>query len=201
MDIDIQMKVISVEVLLKSALITTEETYSLVERFVRNPQITAAEILDLDLPAKNRVEALLQPEFLNEVRLRELACDFAGHTLHIFEAHAPGDYRPHECLSTAFLLNAWGIGSREQLQETIKEAQPSMWRLEGTEHIGAFEACRAALLIAGEDAARMAREIAVCAQIAAHRNVWEKRRSNTEPVIARETEAAWQLGQIVDRLD
>lgn len=64
-----------------SDLITTEESYDLIERFVLNPQITAAEILELDIPAKNRVEALLQPEFLDESTLRALACDFAAHTL------------------------------------------------------------------------------------------------------------------------
>lgn len=194
------MKAISVEVLLKSELITTEESHSLIERFVCAPRITATEILDLDLPAKNRVEALLRPDFLNESRLRELACDFAAHTLHIFEAQAPGDYRPHECLSTAFLLNTWGLGSWEQLRETVKEARAAMWKLEGNRHIGSVEACRATLLMAYEDAARMAREVAICTQIAAHRNAWENRRSNTEPMIARETEAAWQLSQIAQKL-
>jgi hypothetical protein len=194
------MKAISVEILLKSELITTEESHSLIERFVCTPHITAAEILELDLPAKNRVEALLQPEFLNELKLRELACDFAAHTLHIFEAQAPGDYRPHECLSTAFLLNTWELGSWEQLRETIKEARPAMWKLEGSRHVGAVEACRATLLMAYKDAARMAREVAICTQVAAHRNAWENRKDNTEPIVTREIEAAWQLSQIVQRL-
>lgn len=194
------MKVISVEILLKSELITTEESHTLIERFVRAPHITAAEILDLNLPAKNRVEALLQPEFLNEMRLRELACDFAAHTLHIFEAQAPGDYRPHECLSAAFLLNTWSIGSWEQLREIIREARPAMWQLEGSKHVGAVEACRAALMVGNEDAARMAREIALCSQVAAHRSAWENRKSNTEPMIEREKEASWQLERIVEGL-
>lgn len=191
---------ISVEILLKSDLISTEESYSLIERFVLNPQITATRILELDLPAKNRVEALLQPEFLNELRLRELACEFAAHTLHIFEAQVPGDYRPHECLSAAFLLNTWGLGSWEQLREMIKEAHPAMWQLEGSGHIGAIEACRAVLMIGNEDAARMAREIALCSQVAAHRSAWESRKSNTEPMIEREKEASWQLARIIESL-
>jgi hypothetical protein len=170
------------------------------ERFVCAPQITAVEIIELDLPAKNRVEALLRPDFLNESRLRELACDFAAHTLHIFEAQAPGDYRPHECLSTAFLLNTWGLGSWVQLRETIKEARPAMWQFERTEHIAALEACRAALMMGNEDAARMAREVAVCSQVAAHRNMWESKRSNTEPMIEREKEASWQLERILESL-
>jgi hypothetical protein len=194
------VKTISIEVFLKSDLITTEESYSLIERFVVKPQITAAEILDLDIPAKNRVEALLQPEFLNESKLRKLACAFAAHTLHIFEAHSPGDYRPHECLSIAFLLNAWGIGTWEYLRETIRDARPAMWQFQGTEYVGAFEACRAALLVGAENAARMTREVAICSQIAAHRNLWERRSSNIEPMLAREVEASWQLERILEVL-
>ena len=194
------MKTISVEVLLNSELITTEESHSLIERFVRNPQITAAEILELDISAKNRVEALLQPEFFNEGNLRELACSFAAHTLHVFEMHAPNDFRPHACLSAALLLNTRGVGSWEQLRKTISETRPAMWQFEGTEHVGALEACRAALLTGAEDAARMAREVAACAQTAAHRKEWESRKSNVEPMIAREEEATWQLTEIVKRM-
>ena len=188
------------DVLLKSDLITIEDSYELIERSVQHPQITAAEILGLDLPAKNRVEALLQMEFLNESTLRGLAFDFAAHTLHIFEEHAPGDYRPHECLSTAFLLNSWGIGSWSELHKAIKEARPTLWRLQRTEHVGAIEACRATLLVGSQDAARMAREVAVCAQTAAHRKAWENRKSNFQPMNAREEEACWQLEQIVKRM-
>lgn len=194
------MKTISVDVLLKSDLITTEESYELAQRFMCNPSITTAEILELDLPAKNRVEALLQPEFLSEVTLRGLACDFAGHTLHIFEEYAPGDYRPHECLSTAFLLNTWEIGSWEGLQKTINEARPALWQLQRTEHLGAIEACRAALLAGGGDAARTARDVAVCAQKAAHHKARENRKNNFEPMNGREEEACWQLEQIVGRM-
>jgi hypothetical protein len=194
------VKTISIDVLLKSDLITTEDSYELIERFVQHPQITSEEILELGIPAKNRVEALLQREFLNESTLRGLAFDFAAHTLHIFEEYAPGDYRPHECLSMAFLLNTWGIGSWDVLQKTIEEARPALWRLQRTKHMGAIEACHAALLVGSQDAARMAREVAVCAQTASHRAAWENRRSNFEPMNAREEEACWQLEQIVERM-
>jgi hypothetical protein len=192
---------ISIEFLLSSDLITPEESYDLIERFVRNPQITAAEILALDLPAKNRVEALLQPEFLPDKELRALACDFAAHTLHVFEFHAPNDHRLHKCLGMATLLNMNVEGSWERLQRVITEARPAMWRLQGTEHLGAFEACRALLLLGNEDAARMAREVAICSQVAAHRNAWENRRNDLELLVEREKEAAWQLAQIASRLE
>ncbi len=43
-------------------------------------------------------------------------------------------------------------------------------------------------------------EVAVCAQRAAHRRVWEKRKSNLELMIERETEAVWQLKRISEKL-
>lgn len=194
------MKTTPVEVLLKSDLIAPEESRALAGRLARAARVSAVGILELDLPARNRVEALLRPEFFNEGRLRELACEFAAHTLHIFEEAAPGDYRPHDCLCAASLLNTWGIGSWEGLQRTIEEARPVTSRFRGEEHLGAFAACRAALLVGAEDAALMAREVAACSQTAAHRKEREERISHVEPAVARETEAAWQLTQIVERL-
>lgn len=154
----------------------------------------------MDLPAKNRVDALLRPEVLSEYKLRELAFDFAQHTLYVFEAQAPKDHRPHECLATARLLHSEGIGSWEMLHEMIKEAQPAMWRFQRTQHVGAYEACRAALLLDYEDAGWVAREVAVCTQVAAHRYVWESRKSWSEPMTTREIEAMWQLGKIAEKL-
>lgn len=72
-----------------------------------------------------------------------------------------------------------------------------MRQFERTEHVGALEACRAALMVGCEDAARMAREVAVCTQMAAHHNAWESRKSNVEPIILREKEACWQLELIL----
>ena len=193
------MKTITVEALLKSDLITTEESYDLIERFVLNPQITAPELLELDLPAKNRVEALLQPEFLSESRLRELACSFAEHTLSVFESTAPKDQRPRRCVNIARLHLA-GRVSMKELETAIREARPAMWQFQRTEHESAFHASYAVLWLNYEDAAAMAREVALCAQKAAHRKVWESRKSNVEPMIAREKEAVWQLAQIVKKL-
>jgi hypothetical protein len=51
-----------------------------------------------------------------------------------------------------------------------------------------------------EDAAQMAREVAARARMAAHHKEWESRKSNVEPMFAREKEAAWQLAQIIKRL-
>ena len=193
------MKTIPVVRLLDSDLISTEESYDLIERSVLLPQITASEILELDLPAKNRVEAVLQPEFLTEMQLCALACDFAEHTVHIFEAHAPEDPYPRRCIEIARLHLA-RRASVHELRAAIRDAKPSMWRFQRTEHKSAFEASYAVLWLDFEDSDRMARDIARYAQLAAHHMAWESRKSKVEPMFEREREAAWQLEQITKKL-
>jgi hypothetical protein len=191
------MQTIPLDVLLTSDLITTEESHPLLGAFSHRPYLSAEEILALDLPAKNRVEALLRHEFLTEKQLRSLACDFAEHVLHVFEELVPEDFHPRACVEAARLY-ADGVMSVELLRVAINEARPSMQRFRGTDHVGAFEVGWSVLLFDGENAALMAQEVAVCAQTAAHRKLWENRKSDSEPMTGREAEAAWQLKLIVD---
>lgn len=193
------MQTISLKVILASDLITNEESYPLIGAFSHRPDLSVEEILALDLPAKNRVEALLQNEFLTEKQLRSLACDFAEHVLYVFEELAPDDYCPRACVQAARLC-ADGIMSVEMLRVVLDKARHSMQRFRGTEQVGAFEVGWAVLLFDSDDAALMAQEVAVCTQRAAHRKVWENRKSDLEPMTEREMEAAWQLKQIVDNL-
>jgi hypothetical protein len=181
--------------LLSSGLLCAEDSHILRIELSERLHLTPSEISSLDLPAINRVEALLRSEFLEETQLRELACDFAGHTLHVFEQHAPGDRRPHECVEAARLYFAGA--SLEGLQEAIKEAIPAVWRFDKTEFIGAFTAGLAATFLDYQDAAEMARVVALHAQRAAHRKEWESRESDLELIIGREKEATWQLTRIV----
>jgi len=145
------------------------------------------------------VEALLRHEFLTERQLRELACKFVEHVLHVFEQRAPTDFYPRACVEAAHLY-AEGIIGVELLRTALEQARPSMQRVRGTEHIGAFEVSWAVLLFDGEDAALMSQEVAVCTQKAAHRKVWENRKSNLEPMMEREIEATWQLQRIAEKL-
>jgi hypothetical protein len=69
------------DVLLISDLISNEETYPLIGALSHRPYLSAEEVIAPDLPAKNRVGALLRHEFLTERQLRELACDFVEHVL------------------------------------------------------------------------------------------------------------------------
>jgi hypothetical protein len=193
------MQTIPLHVILDSDLIASEESHPLIGAFSHRPYLSAEDVLALDLPAKNRVEALLRHDFLTKKQLRWLACDFAEHVLHVFEELAPDDFRPRACVQAARLY-ANGIIGVELLGVALDEARHSMQRFRGTEHVGAFEVGWAVLLFNSDDAALMAQEVAVCAQRAAHRKVWENRKSNLEPITEREVEAAWQLKQIVDQL-
>jgi|ERR1051325_2540083 hypothetical protein len=193
------MQTIPLNVLLSSDLINNEETYLLVGAAAHRPYLSAEDIIALDLPAKNRVEALLRYEFLTEKQLRWLACDFVEHVLHVFKALALEDSHPRACVEAARLY-ANGVISPELLRVMLDKARPSMQRFRSTKHVGAFEVGWAVLLFDGEDAALMAQEVAVCAQRAAHRKVWENRKNDLEPMTARETEAAWQLKQIAGEL-
>ena len=192
------MNTIPLDVLLVSDLITNEETYPLIGAFYHQSYLSAKQVIALDLPAKNRVEVLLRDEFLTERQLRELACDFVEHVLHVFEEYAPEDFHPRACVEAARLYTDEIIGV-ELLRIALDKARPSMQRFRGTK-LGAFEVCWAVLLFDAEDAAPMVQEVAVCSQKAAHRKVWENRKNDWEPMIEREREAAWQLERIVEKL-
>lgn len=193
------MNTIPLETFLVSELITNEETYPLIRAFSHRPYLSAKEVIALDLSAKNRVEALLRYEFLTERQLRELACDFIEHVLHVFEENAPEDFHPRACVEAA-RLHAAGVIGLKLLRVALDDARPSMQRFRSTKYVGAFEVGWAVLLLDDEDAASMTKEVAVCAQKAAHRKMWEKRKSDLEPMLEREIEATWQLKRIVERL-
>lgn len=193
------MKVISLDVLLKSDLISSEESRKLIAKYAAHPWLTVQEIIKLDLPARSRIEALLQSEFLTDSQLRELACDFAEHTLHIFEDHAPEEWRPHKCVEAARTYLT-GATSLEDLQAAIKDAIPVVWKFEGTEFISAFEAGLVVTFLDYKDAAEMVRLIARRTQSASHHRVMESSMSSVQPMVSGEGEAEWQLGQIMKKL-
>lgn len=187
---------ISSNVLLSSELLSDEDSYGLFIELGERLQLTHSEIISIDLPARNRVEALLQNEFLEEKQLRGLACDFAEHTLHVFEEHAPRDRRLHKCIEAARLY--LGSANLKELQVAIKEAIPAVWQFAKTEFIGAFVAGMAVTFLDYQDASEMARQVARQTQRAAHREEWESRNSDLKLMIGREKEATWQLTRIVE---
>jgi hypothetical protein len=191
-------KTISSTVLLNSELLSAEEAHILGIQLEGRLQLTSSEIIALDLPAKNRVEALLQSEFLEEKHLRALACDFAEHTLYIFEEHSPTYRHPQQCVEAArrYLAGA----SIMELQRAIREAIPAVWRLEKTAFVGAFTAGMAVLFLDYHDAAETARIVANHTQRAIHYREWERRESDLELMFGRELGATWQLARIAEIL-
>jgi hypothetical protein len=179
--------------------LSVEEANLLSLQLEERPLLTASEIVSLDLSAKNRVEALLQVEFLGERQLGALACDFAEHTLYIFDEHARGDRRPHQCVEAARRYYLEG-GSLEELNAAISEAVPAVWRLEKTVFVGAFTAGLAATFLDNHDAAVMVRHVANHTQRAIHYKEWESRESDLELMFGREIGATWQLARIVEML-
>jgi hypothetical protein len=193
-----RVKTISCTVLLSSELLSPEESHILSLQLEGKSHLTASEIIALDLPAKNRVEALLQIEFLEEKQLRSLACDFVEHTLYIYEEQSPMYRHPRRCVEAArqYLAGA----SIERLQEAIKEAIPTVWRLERTAFAGAFTAGMAVLFLDYRDAAMMARMVANYTQRAIHYREWESRESDLELMFGRELGATWQLTCIAETM-
>jgi hypothetical protein len=193
-----RVKTISAYVLLSSELLSAEEAHLLSLQMEKRSLLTASEIVALDLPAKNRVEALLQIEFLGEKQLRALACDFAEHTLYIFEEHAREDRHPHQCVEAA--RRCLEGASIRGLHAAINKAIPAVWRLEKTAFVGAFTAGMAATFLDNHDAALMARLVANHTQRAIHYREWEGRESDLELMFGRELGATWQLARIAEML-
>jgi hypothetical protein len=191
-------------VLLDSDLVGDEDRDKLRAEVGGRVRLTAAEIVALDVPARNRVEALLRREFLSDRNLHELACDFAEHTLGAFEALAPGDGRPRRCVEVARrYIN--GEADRGELHEALADADAATMAFFGGAHLSAFSAGLATTLLELTEPAKHAREIAEGAYIAAYRVLYEAREvSGGEciPVTEEEAdaEAQWQLDRIVKKL-
>jgi hypothetical protein len=190
------VRTVPAQILLESVLLSEEEGFPLRGRFHPRQELTAEDILGLELPAKARVDALLRYEFLREKQLRSLACDFATHALHIFSSRAPDDRSLRRCLTIARRY-VRGNERLDELRAAVRETVPVVWKLEGTPFVSAFEAGLAVTFLDYKDASESARMVAAQAQKAARRMQWESRKSNVQPMTASEREAAWQLGRLV----
>ena len=153
----IPVKTISSNVLLSSELLSAEDSFSLSIELKQRLQLTALEIIELDLPTRNRVEALLQKEFLEEDQLRELACDFAEHTLQVFEGYCPRDKRPRNFVEIARLYHAGKMG-KERLKDAFIETWNSIERFNEGRYKAAFASGLAATLLYSGEACKMARD-------------------------------------------
>lgn len=184
---------------MSSELLSAEDSFSLLIELNQRLQLTASEIIELDLPARNRVEALLQKEFLKEEQLRELACDFAEHTLWVFEWDCPTDLRPRNFVESARLHYASKI-DMERLKEAFIETWNSIEGFNDGKYKAAFASGLATSLLYSGEASKIARDVALWSQNAVHLKKWEDRRSNFEPMTGRERESVWQLKHIAKKL-
>ena len=74
--------------------------------------LDAREILALHAPVEYRLWAVLRPEMIPESMLWALACDYAEHVLHIYEAAYPGDERPRDAIA---MRRAWLRGEADDV--------------------------------------------------------------------------------------
>ncbi|MGA9995650.1 MAG: putative immunity protein [Pyrinomonadaceae bacterium] len=195
-----KVKTISSDVLLSSELLSAEDSFSLSIELEHRIQLTASEILKLALPARNRVEALLQKEFLEEEHLRELACDFAERTLQVFECYCPSDPRPRKFVEIARHYYV-GKASRKKLKTAFVETWRAIEGFTDRPYKGVFASGLAISLLYPDEADKMAQKVALWAQNAVQRREWENRSSDFELIIGREREAIWQLSRIIRMFD
>lgn len=194
-----QVKTISSDVLLSSKLLSADDSCILSIELEKRLRLTATDVIGIDLPARNRVEALLNKEFLEEIQLRELACEFAEHTLYVFESDYLGDTRLRRMVDVAKLYYTDGA-NHEQLQAAFVEAWHAIKRFTCDVYQSAFASGLAATLLYEGEAETMARSVALWSQNAVHRREWEQRKSDFKPILGREKEATWQLKCIKARI-
>lgn len=164
------MKTVTLEQILKWNPCSDYSERRLKKLAAGRTEISAQEILDLNIPVEDRLWAVLRNDFFTDSELRLLACDFTEHTLHIFERAHPGDARPRETIEVARRY-AHGEATDEELAA----------------------ARRAARLVAWDVARRVARRAAWGA-------AWGAARGVARRVARRAAEYAWQIEKVREYL-
>ena len=127
---------------------------------------TPLEILNLDIPAMDRLWVVLRPEIIPERELRLLACAFARTSLPLYERDYPEDARPRTAIETAERY-ARGSATREELAAAEAAAWAAAWAAAASAAEAAWAAARAAARAAASAAARAAARAAEAAAWAA----------------------------------
>ena len=137
--------------------------------FAGRENLTILDILALDIPAADRLWAVLRNEFFTDEQLHTLACDFAEHVVHL----CGDDPRPQAAIDAK---RAWLRG----------EISAAAWAAASA---AAWDAAWAAGRAAGRDAARAA------ARAAAWAATWAAA-SDAARDAAWDAEQEWQLERI-----
>jgi len=110
--------------------------------FAGREALTAADIVNLvDIPALDKMFAILHPEFLTEQQAHYLACDFAETALPAFERLFPTDTAPRLAVEAK---RAWIRGeiSDEELIAARAAARARVRELDTTRNTGEFDMAR-----------------------------------------------------------
>ena len=128
--------------------------------FRKKKSLTLLEVLRLKkVSTEDKFWALLRNDFFTVKELRLLSCDFAEHTLWIFEKYNKEDKRPHQAIETARKY-AKGEATEEERAAAMDAARAAAWAA-----MDARAAARAAWAAgAARAAARAARAAAMDAE-------------------------------------
>ena len=88
-------------------------------------RISAKRVLSLDIPAADRVWAVLHKELLLDSEMRLCACAFAADVLHYFEDRYPSDTRPRNAIIARL---EYELGERDEI--TLQIARAAAWDAE-----------------------------------------------------------------------
>ena len=111
--------------------------------FAGRDGVTAMDVLTCaDVPDEDKLWLVLRTEFMPEMMIHELACDFASSVMWIVEKHTPGEKRPQNAID---VKRRWIRG--EATDEELDAAWDAAWD-------AARDAARAAARDAAWDAAR-----------------------------------------------
>lgn len=138
----------------------------LIEAFAGLQSLTPAEVLDLDLPAEDRLWVVLRPEVLCERSMRLIACDVATWVLRHYEAYRPDDDRPRRAIETARRF-AVGEATQKELEFAAESARYAAYAARAGARGAAWSAAFSAERSAAEAAAWAARDAAWAARAGA----------------------------------
>jgi hypothetical protein len=111
-------------------------------------RITALEILDLDIPAQDKLWAVLRNDFFSDGVLRLFACAFAETCIEIFERERADDNRPRNAIDVARRY-AHGDATDEERVAAVAAAWDAAVAAAGDARAAAWAAREAAVAAAG----------------------------------------------------
>jgi len=166
-----------------------------------HPEMTALEVLRLDIPISDRLWVVLRQEVLDDKTLRLFAFACAERVLPIYEVSYPDDMRPRNAIETARRY-ADGEATKEELEAAVDAARDAA-------RAAAYAACAAAAARAAWDAAYAACAVYAAgdaardaARVAARATVWAVQDAACAVQgAAQHNERQWQVDTLIAMLE